>query len=199
MKYPSILEKLVEGFMRYPGVGRKTAERYALFTINNIKNDDAIEFASSIVGVKNNIKHCECCGYLAETDICEICSDDHRDKSTILVVEEAKDVIAIEKTERYRGLYHVLNGAISPLNGIGPEDINLPSLLVRLQDEEIQELIIATNASVEGETTALYIKRILEGTNITVSRIAYGVPAGSHLEYADEVTLFKAIEGRRKI
>ncbi len=199
MKYPSSLEKLIAGFMRYPGVGRKSAERFALYTINKIENDEAREFANAIIEAKNNLKHCRECGFIAEGNKCEICESQDRDNSTIMVVEEIKDVIAIEKTERYNGLYHILNGAISPLNGVGPEDINLASLLVRLTDENIKELIIATNASVEGETTALYIRKLLQKTDLIVSRIAYGVPAGSQLEYADEVTLFKAIEGRRQM
>lgn len=199
MKYPQAIDSLIESFMKYPGVGKKTAERYALYTVNNLKDEQIDDLISSFNRIKDEIFNCPTCGNITDSDPCYICKDNSRDKSKMIVVEESKDVIVMEKSNSYHGLYHVLNGAISPSNGIGPEDINLPSLLERLKDEKIKELIIATNLSNEGETTALYINRLLIDTDILVTRIAHGIPAGGNIEYADEVTLSKAIEGRRKI
>lgn len=199
MKYPESIEKLIESLRKYPGVGKKTAERYALFTVNRL-NDDAIdEIIEAFQKIKTDIFECPICGNLTDTDPCYICKDDSRDKSTMVVVEEAKDVIVMEKTNRYHGLYHVLNGAISPSNGIGPDNINIKSLLERLKDEQIKEVILATNLNNEGETTARYISRLLEDTDILVTRIAHGIPAGGNIEYADEITIYKALEGRRKL
>ena len=195
--YPSLFEELVENFRKLPGVGKKTAERYAFEFLK--WNDDEIEdFISICKDSKMNIKPCTICGNLAEDDLCDICKDDIRDKSIICVVEQVQDLIAMEKTQEYQGVYHVLNGVISPSKGILPEDINIPSLLERC-DETINEVIIATNPTVEGETTALYLSKILEKKNVNATRIAHGIPMGGHLDYADELTLIKALENRKKI
>lgn len=199
MKYPSSIEQLIESLRKYPGVGKKTAERYALYTVNRMDHEAIDQIIEAYQKIKSDIFQCPICGNITDTDPCYICQDDSRDKKTIIVVEEAKDVIVMEKVNRYHGLYHVLNGAISPSNGIGPDDINLKSLMERLKDEHVQELILATNLNNEGETTARYISRLLEDTDILVTRIAHGIPAGGNIEYADEITIFKAIEGRRKI
>lgn len=199
MKYPDSIEQLIESLRRYPGVGKKTAERYALYTVNRMDHESIDLIIEAYQKIKSDIFQCPVCGNITDTDPCYVCKDDSRDKSVILVVEEAKDVIVMEKTNRYHGLYHVLNGAISPSNGIGPDNINIKSLLERLKDDEIKEVILATNLNNEGETTARYISRLLEDTDILVTRIAHGIPAGGNIEYADEVTIFKAIEGRREI
>lgn len=199
MKYPNSINDLIDCFMAYPGVGRKTAERYALFTVNRLDEDRTNNFSKALTRVKQEIVKCSVCGQLTDQKVCDICSNEYRDKTKIIVVEQAKDVISIEKSKNYNGLYHVLHGAISPLNGIGVKDINLSSLLERLKDETVKEVILATNANFEGETTALYIKSLLENIDILVTRIAYGIPVGGNLDYADELTLNKAIEGRTKI
>lgn len=199
MKYPDAIDKLIEALRKYPGVGKKTAERYALYTVNRFNDETIDEIVEAYLKIKEDIFKCPVCGNITDTDPCYICKDDSRDKSKIIVVEEAKDVITLEKTNKFHGLYHVLNGAISPSDGIGPEDINIKGLLERLKDERLQEVILATNLSNEGETTAQYINRLLDDTNILVTRIAHGIPAGGNIEYADEITIFKALEGRRKI
>jgi recombination protein RecR len=199
MKYPEAIDKLIESLRKYPGVGKKTAERYALYTVNRLTDDSIDEIINAYQKIKEDIFECPVCGNITDTDPCYICKDDSRDKSTIIVVEEAKDIIVMEKTNRYHGLYHVLNGAISPSNGIGPDDINLKSLLERLKNEAVKEVILATNLNNEGETTASYISRLLGGTDILVTRIAHGIPAGGNIEYADEITIIKALEGRRKL
>ncbi len=199
MRYPDAIDKLIEALRKYPGVGKKTAERYALYTVNKFSTETIDEIVDAFLRIKEDIFQCPVCGNITDTDPCYICKDDSRDKSIIIVVEEAKDIIVMEKTNKYHGLYHVLNGAISPSDGIGPEDINIKGLLERLKDEELEEVILATNLSNEGETTAQYISRLLKDTNILVTRIAHGIPAGGNIEYADEVTIFKALEGRRKI
>ena len=198
MDYPKALENLILEFMKYPGVGRKTAERYALFTVNKIDLDSATSFSSALLNVKTQIHACSICGHLTDIEPCSICSNQHRNQSQILVVESAKDVFSIEKSSRYHGLYHVLNGALSPMNGIGLEDLNLQSLWTRIQNEQVKEIIIATSATQEGEATAMYIKRVLKEIDILVSRIAYGVPVGGNLEYTDSETLSRAIENRRE-
>jgi recombination protein RecR len=199
MKYPSSVDQLIEALRKYPGVGKKTAERYALHTINKFDDEAIDHIIEAYQKIKTEIFFCPICGNITDTDPCYVCKDDSRDKNTIIVVEEAKDVIVMEKTNRYHGLYHVLNGSISPSNGIGPDDINIKALLERLKDEAIKEVILATNLNNEGETTARYISKILEGTDILVTRIAHGIPAGGNIEYADEITIFKALEGRRKL
>jgi recombination protein RecR len=199
MKYPDSIELLIESLRRYPGVGKKTAERYALYTVNRMDHEAIDQIIEAYQKIKTDIFQCPTCGNITDTDPCYLCKDESRDQSTVIVVEEAKDIIVMEKTNRYNGLYHVLNGAISPSNGIGPDDINIKSLLERLKNETFKEVILATNLSNEGETTARYISRLLEDTDILVTRIAHGIPAGGNIEYADEITIFKALEGRRKI
>ncbi len=199
MRYPDAIDKLIEALRKYPGVGKKTAERYALYTVNRLNNEAIDEILDAYLKVKEEIFKCPICGNITDTDPCYICKDQSRDKSTIIVVEEAKDLITMEKTNRYHGLYHVLNGAISPSDGIGPEDINIKGLLERLKDESIKEVILATNLSNEGETTAQYISRLLKDSTILITRIAHGIPAGGNIEYADEITILKALEGRREL
>jgi len=198
LKYPPSLQALIEHFMRYPGVGKKTAERYALYTVSNFKDDDYESFKETLKAVQNNINPCTVCGSLTDDEVCEVCKSETRDQSQILVVEESKDVLVIENTNTYNGLYHVLGGVLSPSNGIGPDALNIKALLNRLKDDAHKEVILATNLSDEGETTALYIHRLLSKTDILVTRIAYGLPAGGNISYADEITLFKALEGRKK-
>ena len=196
--YAKPLNKLINELSRLPGIGGKTAQRLA-FHILSMDEKSAMELANAISDAKKSMTYCSVCGNLTDTDPCAICSDDSRDKSTICVVESPKDVVAMEKIREYRGYYHVLHGAISPMDGLGPEDINLRSLIVRLQDEAVKELIIATNPNIEGEATAMYIARLIKPSGIKVTRIAHGIPVGGDLEYADEVTLLKAVEGRREL
>ncbi|AIK36402.1 recombination protein RecR [Bacillus pseudomycoides] len=198
MHYPEPISKLIDSFMKLPGIGPKTAVRLAFFVLD-MKEEDVLDFAKSLVNAKRNLTYCSVCGHITDRDPCYICDDSHRDQSVVCVVQEAKDVIAMEKMKEYQGVYHVLRGAISPMEGIGPEDINIPQLLKRLQDETVQEVILATNPNIEGEATAMYISRLLKPTGIKVTRIAHGLPVGGDLEYADEVTLSKALEGRREI
>ena len=196
--YAKPLNKQINELSRLPGIGGKTAQRLA-FHILSMDEKSAMELANAISDAKKSMTYCSVCGNLTDTDPCAICSDDSRDKSTICVVESPKDVVAMEKIREYRGYYHVLHGAISPMDGIGPDDINLRSLIVRLQDEAVKELIIATNPNIEGEATAMYIARLIKPSGIKVTRIAHGIPVGGDLEYADEVTLLKAVEGRREL
>ena len=196
--YAKPLNKLINELSRLPGIGGKTAQRLA-FHILSMDEKSAMELANAISDAKKSMTYCSVCGNLTDTDPCAICSDDSRDKSTICVVESPKEVVAMEKIREYRGYYHVLHGAISPMDGIGPDDINLRSLIVRLQDEAVKELIIATNPNIEGEATAMYIARLIKPSGIKVTRIAHGIPVGGDLEYADEVTLLKAVEGRREL
>lgn len=199
MYYPEAIQKLIESFSKLPGIGPKSAERLAVFVATKMKEENVLNFAKGLVSAKRDLMQCSVCGNLTDKNPCAICRDPHRDRSVIAVVEEIKDLIAMEKMKEYRGLYHVLNGVISPMNGIGPQDINIPSLLERLKNEEVKEIILATNTTIEGESTALYIAKLLENTDIKVTRIARGLPVGGGLEYADEVTLLKALEGRREI
>lgn len=198
MYYPEPIAKLIEGFTKLPGIGPKTATRLAFFVLN-MKEDDVMGLAKALVNAKRNLQYCSQCQNITDVDPCYICSDKSRDPSCICVVQEAKDLIAMEKTREFRGTYHVLQGAISPMEGIGPEDIRLPELLNRLKDERVQELILATNPNIEGEATAMYISRLVKPFGIKVTRIAHGLPVGGDLEYADEVTLTKALEGRREL
>jgi recombination protein RecR len=198
LQYPEPIAKLMEGFMRLPGLGPKTASRLAFFVLD-MKEDDVLGFAKALVNAKRNLMYCSSCQNITDKDPCHICEDSKRDRSIICVVQEARDVIAMEKMREYQGLYHVLRGAISPMEGIGPEDIKIPELIKRLQDDTIQEVIVATNANIEGEATAMYLSRLIKPTGIKVTRIAHGLPVGGDLEYADEVTLSRAIEGRREI
>jgi recombination protein RecR len=198
MHYPEPISKLIDSFMKLPGIGPKTAGRLAFFVLS-MKEDTVLDFAKALVDAKRNLRFCSVCGHITDIDPCHICQDQSRDRSLICVVQDPKDVIAMEKMRDYRGLYHVLQGAISPMDGIGPEDINVPSLLTRLQDEEVEELILATNPTIEGEATAMYISRLVRPSGIMTTRIAHGLPVGGDLEYADEVTLSRALEGRREL
>ena len=192
------LAKLIEQFERMPGIGHKTAQRLAFYVLN-LSKQQAEEFSATILSAHEKIKQCPCCCNLAEDELCPICKSEGRDKSVICVVEDPRDVFAFERTHEFEGTYHVLHGVISPMNGVGPEDITIKELLARMADGVVQEVIMATNPTVEGEATAMYISRLLKPMGITVSRLAYGVPVGADLEYADEVTLTKALEGRRTL
>jgi len=196
--YAKPLGKLITELSRLPGIGGKTAQRLA-FYILSMDEKEARGLADAIVDAKTNMKYCSVCGNLTDTDPCAICSDPSRSHETICVVETPKDVVAMERIKEFTGLYHVLHGAISPMEGVGPEDINLKQLIVRLQQEDVQEIILATNPNIEGEATAMYIARLVKPSGIKVSRIAHGIPVGGDLEYADEVTLLKAVEGRREL
>ncbi len=192
------LDKLIEQFARLPSVGRKSAQRLA-FHILEMSDKDAQTFTDTILNARESIHRCEVCCNLTDGEVCSVCTSPSRDKSVICVVEDPRDVIAIERTHEYNGLYHVLHGAISPMNDISPEDICIKELLKRLSDENVKEIIMATNPTVEGEATAMYISRIIKPLGINVSRLAYGVPVGADLEYADEFTLIRAIEGRNEL
>ena len=192
------LQKLIEHFERLPGIGRKSAQRLA-FHVLNMPKERAEDFARCILEAREKIHKCAVCQNLTDEELCPICRDESRDHTTICVVENSQDVMAFERTREYKGVYHVLGGLISPMDGIGPDDINLRSLIVRLQDEAVKELIIATNPNIEGEATAMYIARLIKPSGIKVTRIAHGIPVGGDLEYADEVTLLKAVEGRREL
>ncbi|MEI5989470.1 recombination protein RecR [Enterococcus termitis] len=198
MHYPEPIAKLVESYMKLPGIGQKTAVRLAFYTLD-MKEEDVNAFAKSLISVKRDLHFCSICGNITEEDPCEICQDTTRDRSIILVVEEPKDVMAMEKMREYHGLYHVLHGVLSPMEGTGPEDINIASLIQRLHDDEVKEVIIATNATTEGEATAMYLSRLIKPAGIVVTRLAHGLSVGSDIEYADEVTLLKAVEGRREL
>ncbi|QAT43504.1 recombination mediator RecR [Aminipila luticellarii] len=197
--YAKPLNKLINELSKLQGIGNKTAQRLA-FNILAMEDKEALAIAQAIIDAKTNMKYCSVCGNLTDTDPCAICSDPGRDQSVICVVESPKEVAAMERIREFKGLYHVLNGAISPLEGIGPEDINLKSLIKRLQEnDDVHEIILATNPNIEGEATAMYIARLIKPSGITVSRIAHGIPVGGDLEYTDEVTLSKAMEGRRNL
>lgn len=192
------VEKLIEQFERLPGIGYKTAQRLAFFVLD-LPKDQAEEFAKAILDAKQTVHTCKVCQNLTDGEICSICSDPMRDKGLICVVTDPKDVVALERTREYKGLYHVLHGVISPLNGIGPDQLRIKELLQRVADEDIREVIMATNPDTEGEATAMYLSRLLKPFGVAVTRLAYGVPVGGHLEYADEVTLTRALEGRTQI
>ncbi len=198
MYYPEPIAKLIESFSRLPGVGPKTAARLA-FHVLRMKEDDVIDFAKSLVSVKRNLHYCSVCCNITDIDPCRICSDKGRDVSVICVVQEPKDLVALERMKEFDGHYHVLQGAISPMEGVGPDEIRIAELLKRLSDERVQELILATNPNIEGEATAMYLSRLVKPFGIKVTRIAHGLPVGGDLEYADEVTLSKALEGRREL
>ena len=192
------LARLIELFERLPGIGSKSAQKLAFHILN--MNDAQIDyFTDTIKNAHQKIHRCSECCDLTDGEKCNICSDERRDRTTICVVESSKDVMAFERTREYKGLYHVLHGAISPINNIGPEDITVKELLLRLSDDNIKEVIMATNPTVEGEATAMYISRLIKPAGIKVTRLAYGVPVGADLEYADEVTLTRAIEGRSEL
>ena len=196
--YAKPLNVLIKELSSLPGVGGKTAQRLA-FHILSMDDARAESLADAILTAKKEMKYCSVCGNLTDQEPCSICSDDTRDRSVICIVETARDVFAMERLREYRGLYHVLHGTISPMDGRGPEDINLKSLIIRLQENDIEEVVIATNPSIEGEATAMYIARLIKPAGIRVSRIAHGIPVGGDIEYTDEVTLLKALEGRREL
>lgn len=192
------LERLIEQFARLPSVGKKSAQRLA-FHILNMSDEEAKKFTDAISSARESIKKCTVCCNLTDGEVCHICESPTRDKSTICVVEDPRDVIAIERTHEYNGLYHVLHGVISPMNDINPEDICIKELIHRLSDDTVKEVIMATNPTVEGEATSMYISRLIKPAGINVSRLAYGVPVGADLEYADEFTLIRALEGRKEL
>ena len=198
MLYSNSLSKLIDMFKKMPGIGHKSAIRLA-FNIVSMSNDEANEIIETIKNAKEKIHYCSICQNLTETDPCDICSNDKRDRSTICVMETPKDVIALEKTREYFGLYHVLHGAISPMDDVTPDMLKIKELLLRLKDESIKEVILATNPSIEGEATAMYLARIIKPLGIKVTRIASGIPVGGDLEYADDVTITKAIELRHEM
>lgn len=199
MNYPKVIADLIECFKKLPSIGEKSAERLALSTLNI--DDEVLElFSESLRDVKKKIKKCTICNNLAEGELCEVCKQkENRDNDTICIVEDAKNIILFEKLGTYHGMYHVLDGLISPLDGINPEDINISSLLERIQKEKVKEIIIAVKPSIEGETTALYISKMLEGTDIKVTKIAHGVPLGVEMEYLDSLTLELALEDRKDV
>lgn len=189
---------LSEQFAKLPGIGMKTAQRLA-YSVMSMSDEDARQFADAIISVKTNVGYCKICQNLTELDVCPICSSDRRDKSVMCVVETPKDVTAFERTNEYDGTYHVLHGLLSPINGVGPDDIKIKELLERVNNCGAEEIIMATNPTVEGEATAMYIAKLLKPLGIKVTRLAFGIPVGGHLEYADEVTLFKALENRNEM
>ncbi len=196
--YSPSIEKLIESFEKLPSIGHKTAVRLA-FHMLDLNSEDTKEFIDSIVNAKKNLKFCNICFNISDTDPCPICSSPKRDSSIICVVEDVRDIMAMERTHEFKGVYHVLHGTISPMNGIGPEDIKIKELLNRIENNDIKEIIIATNPRVEGEATAIYLSKIIKPMGIKVTRIAHGIPVGGDLEYTDEITLTKALEGRREI
>lgn len=198
MKDLKSINRLIDSYARLPSVGRKSAERMAYATLN-MDEETIKEFADALLDVKKKIKQCPQCGLYIEDDECEICKDTTRDHSTVIVLSYAKDAYNFEKLNSYHGVYHVLNGVISAIKGVGVEDLNIASLIKRVDEEGIKEVIIATDPTVEGETTALYIAKLLEEKNVTVTRLAYGLPMGGHIDYADSMTIMKALEGRKKI
>lgn len=198
--YPEPISNLIDGFSRLPGIGPKTAQRLA-FHVLGMKEDDVMDLAKALVNAKRHLHYCSVCQNITDIDPCRICSDQSRRRDVICVVQDPKDVVAMERTREYGGLYHVLHGAISPIEGVGPDQIRIAELLRRLQDPEVEcdEIIMATNPNIEGEATSMYLSRLLKPVGIKVTRIAHGLPVGGDLEYADEVTLSKALEGRREL
>ena len=198
MKYPKALEDLIDSFSLLPSVGRKSAERFALYCLNRLDEAQIIDFSNSLIGITKDIHICSSCGNISEKDICSICSDEKINHRQILVVESIKDLYTIEKINDYKGIYHVLNGAISFSKGIGIHDLNIDSLVDKVKNNEVDEIILATNATLEGETTARYIKELLSEYNVKITRLAYGLPVGGDLSYVDEMTVLKAFEGRHE-
>ncbi len=192
------LERLIDCFASLPGVGRKSASRYA-YRILDMEEQDALGFASAIAEARANVHQCPVCHNLTDAEKCSVCGDENRDRSVICVVESPRDVNAIEKTREYKGLYHVLHGLISPMDGVGPEQLYIRDLLTRLASEEVKEVIMATNPTVEGESTAVYLSRLIKPLGVKVTRLATGLPMGGNMEYADEVTIYRALEGRKEL
>lgn len=191
------LEVLTNEFEKLPSVGKKTAQRYAYHVVEKLTLEETEHFAKIMLETKHNIKYCKTCGILTDKEICEICESELRDQKTIMVVKDSKDAFAIEKTGQYNGVYHILNGLISPVEGIGPDELNVDNLIKRIDTKEIKEIIIATSFTPKGETTALYLENILKQKEVIISRIGYGLPAGGDIEYVDELTLKSAIESRK--
>lgn len=198
MEYVLPLQRLIEKFCTLKGVGYKTAVRYA-FSVLDMDKNEAEEFANAIISAKRDIHPCRICGNLSADELCNICSDKKRDNGIICVVEDSRTVMALEKVREYDGLYHVLGGVISPMDNVGPENLRIKELLERIKAGDVREVIIATNPNIEGETTAMYISKLISPLGVKVTRLAYGVPVGADLEYADEMTLMRALDGRRQI
>lgn len=198
MQYPEPIARLMDSYMKLPGIGAKTAARLAFFSME-MPEEEVMNFANALISCKRDLTMCSVCGNITQDDPCEICQDASRDRTKILVVEDSRDVMSLERMKEYKGLYHVLHGVLSPMEGTGPDDINVASLIQRLQDPTVEEVIIATNATAEGEATAMYLSRLIKPAGIKVTRLAHGLAVGSDIEYADEMTLFKAIEGRREL
>ena len=198
VKYPEKLQKLIDSFKKYPGIGPKNAERLAFYTIMNLKREDAVLFSENIIDSVNSIKKCSNCGMITENDICDICIDTDRENK-LMIVETVRDVMAFEKTSYYKGKYHILNGVVSPLNGVSAEDLKLDQIIERINKENITEVILSTSSSLDGEMTAMYIKKMLEKENVNVYRIGYGLPVGADIEYADDITLMRALEGKKEM
>lgn len=197
--YSASIDELIEKFERLPGIGRKSAERIAFYILEQMSNEDAQHMAAAITSAKEKIRFCECCQNLTDVSPCNVCASHKRDKTTLCVVEGPEDVSAIENTHEYNGLYHVLHGALSPMDGIGPDDIKINELLLRLTDGGVKEVILATNPTVNGTATAVYISKLLSPFDVKVTRIAHGIPIGSDIEYADKITIIKAMESRREM
>ncbi|WP_314852834.1 recombination mediator RecR [uncultured Granulicatella sp.] len=198
MQYPEPIARLMDSYMKLPGIGAKTAARLAFFSME-MPEEEVMNFANALISCKRDLTMCSVCGNITQEDPCDICQDASRDRTKILVVEDSRDVMSLERMKEYKGLYHVLHGVLSPMEGTGPDDINVASLIQRLQDPTVEEVIIATNATAEGEATAMYLSRLIKPAGIKVTRLAHGLAVGSDIEYADEMTLFKAIEGRREL
>lgn len=196
--FPASLENLIDKFAALPGIGKKSAQRLA-FHVLSLSKEEATAFAEAIIEAKSSVHCCSVCQNLTEGEVCQICSSDRRDKSTICVVSEPRDVLSIERGREYNGTYHVLHGALSPMSHVGPEDIKIKELLVRISQEDVEEVIMATNPDTEGEATAMYISRLLKPFDLKVTRLAYGIPVGSNLEFADDATLSRAIMGRTEM
>ena len=196
--FPASLENLIDKFAALPGIGKKSAQRLAFYVLS-LPDDEAKSLADAITTAKSSVHCCKICQNLTEGEVCQICASDRRDKSTICVVSEPRDVLSIERGREYNGTYHVLHGVISPMNGVGPDDIRIRELMSRLASGEVKEVVLATNPDVEGEATAAYISRLIKPLGIRVTRIAHGVPVGGELEYTDEITLMRAFQGRREV
>ena len=192
------LEKLIEQFQKIPSIGRKTAQRMA-FHVLDLTDDQAKEFADAIIDAHTKIHHCALCHNLTENELCPVCASPNRDKTTVCVMEEPRDVLALEKTREFNGVYHVLHGVISPMNNIGPDQLTIKSLVERAVSGEIKEVIMATNPTIEGDTTAMYISKLIKPFGVRVTRLAYGIPVGADIEYADDVTLMRALSGRSEL
>ena len=196
--FPAALENLIDGFASLPGIGRKSAQRLA-FHILSLPAEEAEQFANAVLEAKRNVHTCPVCQNLTDGDLCPVCASDNRDKTTVCVVSEPRDVLSIERSREYRGLYHVLHGALSPMNRVGPDDLRIRELTERVAAGGVEEVIMATNPDTEGDTTAMYISRLLRPFGVKVTRLGFGVPVGSNLEYADDATMLKALEGRREM